>query len=366
MTEIRAVEQESSSAVVRSKIKKQLTAHGSQFTDSKGFTPHLCKSAGFTIIEIAIVLVVIGLLVTLGISLIGPLTKRVKYTESKEIVNAAVESINSYAAGNNKLPDTSGFSTAVRNSNDAFSKALVYIYDSNLAASPATKDTICGRKTTSYTICRDASCTAATNIPNVAFVVISGAENYNIQAGTLTGGVCPSGQTCVKVYESGTQNIDDYPTDVSRQEDYDDIVKWATLDELRTKAGCKGAQLKIVNNELPSGRVGSSYSVTFFADAGVSFADGLDSGTDPDYEWCWSSASTLTDLTFTCNGALAKSSTCSPSPSVGTWNQCTSIVISGIPNGAPGAGSHNIKVYVRDNGGNTDQKPFVLTINPQT
>ena len=61
---------------------------------------------GFTLIEIAIVLVIVGLLIGMGASLMGPLTRRVKNNETKEIVNAAVESLLSYGASNNELPDT--------------------------------------------------------------------------------------------------------------------------------------------------------------------------------------------------------------------------------------------------------------------
>ncbi len=41
------------------------------------------EGAGFTLIEIAIVLVILGLLVTLGASMIGPLTKRAKLNETR-------------------------------------------------------------------------------------------------------------------------------------------------------------------------------------------------------------------------------------------------------------------------------------------
>ncbi len=60
-----------------------------------------------------------------------------------------------------------------------------------------------------------------------------------------------------------------------------DIVRWVTLDELRSKVGCQGAPLKIVNNELPFGSAAAAYAnVTINADGGVQFAA-------PDrYRWC--------------------------------------------------------------------------------
>jgi prepilin-type N-terminal cleavage/methylation domain-containing protein len=51
------------------------------------------SQAGFTIIEMAIVMVIIGMLVGFGASLIGPLSIRAKRIESTEIVEAGVEAI---------------------------------------------------------------------------------------------------------------------------------------------------------------------------------------------------------------------------------------------------------------------------------
>ena len=318
--------------------------------------------AGFTLIEIAIVLIVVGLVLVLGITLMGPLTKSVKRNETKEIVNAAVESIASFASSSKRLPTAAEFPNAVRNPNDAWTKPLLYIIDASLTTIPVgTTDAICGRKSTGYTVCRDAVCTVATNIPNVAFVVMSGAENYNIQTGTLIGGVCPAGQTCVRVYEIGTPNIDDYPADLNRPEDYDDIVKWVTLDELRTKVGCQGAQLKIVNNELPYGYVNSIYTATVYADGGIPYAAG------GKYRWCIQPASGSLPAGITANPNTV-SANCSLLAE-SSWARADSLVFSGTPTTQ---NSYQMTIFVRDNNDptgtndNIAQKNFVLTINPQS
>jgi prepilin-type N-terminal cleavage/methylation domain-containing protein len=319
--------------------------------------------AGFTLIEIAIVLVVVGLILVLGTTLMGPLTKSVKRNETKEIVNADVESIASFASSSKRLPTAAEFPNTVRNPNDAWSKQLLYIVDASLTTIPGgTSDAICGRKSTAYTVCRDAVCTVATNIPNVAFVVVSGAENYNIQTDTPIIGVCPANQICVRVYEIGTPNIDDYPADVNRQENYDDIVKWVTLDELRTKVGCQGAQLKIVNNELPYGYVNTIYTATVYAEGGIPYTVGVGK-----YRWCIQPASGslpagITATPNTVNGncsALAEAS----------WLRADSLVFSGTPTTQ---NSYQMTIFVRDNNDpagandNIAQKNFVLTINPQS
>jgi len=323
---------------------------------------------GFTLIELAIVLVIVGLLIAAGASLVGPLTRRAKITETQQTVEAAVASLISYAATNHRLPTGSEFPAAVRNSNDSWGRPLTYYFDPNLTAILAgSTDAVCGRRTTNFTICRDVACTAATNIPNVAFIVVSGSENFNTQTGVIAPGGCPAGQTCIGVYDIGTPNIDDFPTDVNRPEEYDDIVRWTTLDELRSKAGCQGTQLRIINDSLPFGQVGVAYNnVSVFADGGVPYAAG------GKYRWCIQNTAgtapaslSFRNQTGTLN--IPFSTDCS-SLAEGSWMQSDSVSISGSPTPS---GSYNLIFFVRDNNDpagaldNVAQKNFVLTVNPQ-
>ncbi|MCX8042476.1 MAG: prepilin-type N-terminal cleavage/methylation domain-containing protein, partial [Thermodesulfobacteriaceae bacterium] len=88
---------------------------------------------GFTLIEIAIILVILGLLIGVGAALLGPLTKRIKINETRESIDAAVEAVISYASGNKCLPGN--LTTAnVRKLIDAWNKPLLYIYSSELGA----------------------------------------------------------------------------------------------------------------------------------------------------------------------------------------------------------------------------------------
>ena len=319
--------------------------------------PMIFRQKGLTLVEVAIVLVILGLLIGLGASLIGPLTKRAKITETRDIVNAAVESVIGFAAKNNRLPTNTEFPQAVRNPNDAWTKPLVYFVDSSLTTSsnnPA--EGICGRKTTNLIVCTDVNCN--NQIPDVAFIVVSGGPNYNVQTGPSTTSPCPSGKTCYKVYPQDTPNVDDYPNDFTRQEEYDDIVKWVTLDELRIKAGCQGAQLKILNNELPYGYENSQYNATIYAEGGLPFQSG------GKYKWCR-------------EGALPSGLNANPSTSSNnclnlqenSWGQADNLSISGTPNNAT-SGNYKLIFFVRDNqdpSGSNDniaQKTLVLTINP--
>lgn len=321
---------------------------------------------GFTLIEMAIALVIVGLLVGMGAGLMGPLVMRTKFNETKEIVNAAVESVISYSASANKLPDIATFPGIIRTNSDSWKKALFYILDSNLTNSAV--GGICGRKTTriSVDICPDTGCASPTTINNVAFIVLSGGGNLNNQT---QGNLSITSATTINVYDTGLI-VDDYSGggDPARPEAYDDIVRWTTLNELRIKAGCTGSQLKILNNNLPSGKSGSAYSASVYADSGVPFPDGGDSGSEVDYEWCRQAdpvKGSPGGISFSCNGSLVSSAVCSLTS--GTWMQCTSLTLSGTPSGA---GNYMLTFFARDENDsagtddNISEKSIVLTVDP--
>ena len=226
-------------------------------------------SKGLTLIEVAIVLVILGLLIGLGAGLISMLTKRAKIIESRETVDAAGEALISYAAGNKCLTDNLTQAN-VRKTLDSWNQPLfLRVAPELLPGQCSTSNaTICDRKSTGLRviICNDAACTSNQTISNVAFVVASKGPNYNLQI--------MNGTNEVKVYAPGLQ-VDSYSgtyegvPDPNRMEEFDDIVKWVTLDELRTKMGCPGAQLRIITTELPLAYQNQSYSATIYAEGGV-------------------------------------------------------------------------------------------------
>jgi len=327
----------------------------------------LIRQKGFTLIELAIVLVILGLLLGTGTGIVGMLTKRAKLYETRNIIKAGIESLVSYSASNNSLPDLATFPTVVGNPNDVWGKPLYYITDDDLTDSIS--GGICGRKTTQLKLsnCPTTGCGSPTNtVNNVAFIIVSGSANFNNQTIVPATNPVTSSET-VNHYSQGLV-LDDYTTDMNRAEPYDDVVKWVTLDELRIKAGCEASQIRIVNNELPYGYQGSSYNASIFGDGGVPFADDIDPGSEPDYEWCWQEDPVNgppTGVSFTCDSGLASSATCSLG--AGTWDQCTSVRLSGIP---IVKGSFGITFFIRDendDGGpddNITQRPFVLTLHP--
>lgn len=260
-------------------------------------------SAGLTLIEVAIVLVILGLLIGLGAGLISMLTKRAKIIESRETVDAAVEALISYAAGNKCLTENSTQAN-VRKNTDAWNQPLfIRVADETKSNSEpggqcsTSNGTICDRKSTNLTvkICSDAACTSYQPISNVAFVVASKGPNYNLQI--------MNGTNEIRIYAPGLQ-VDSFSgtyggvSDPNRPEDFDDIVKWVTLDELRTKLACPGAQLRIITTELPLAYQNQPYNATIYAEGGVKPLNWSSPTIPP-----WLSCSSGSDSTaYNCNG----------------------------------------------------------------
>lgn len=221
---------------------------------------------GLTLVEVAIVLVILGFLIGLGASLIGPLTKRAKLQESRDIVKQAKVSFVGYAVKNGYIPQegtynpnnpVQAFQDVGTKGIDAWSKPLRYIAANELEGSAVN---ICGVNSTTLTVTD-----RGTTHSNIAFIIISGGENYNIQTENT-------------IYETGTPNIDDFTSDINRQEDYDDIVAYVSLDEIRALRECPKPLAITSPTVLNEGEEDSYYSYYLQA-----------SGSSPPYTWAtWS------------------------------------------------------------------------------
>jgi len=317
---------------------------------------------GFSLIELSIVLVIIGLLVGLGSSMIGPMTSYVKVRETRDMEDANLQSVISWASSNNMLPhastdaaDVSGFRYVAKSYQDAWNQDFIYLYDGSLSpATTPTKDTICGRRATLLSLALDATTTKK----NIAFALFSRADNDTLQSKKNSDNSTPaSGAVTVadtiKIYTTNGKNPD--------------IVRWVTLDELRSKIGCQGAPLKIVNNELPSGKAASTgYSATLTADGGV-----------PPYKWCVERPATSPFVT-TNSITLSAPDSCND-PTGSSWNSYPLAINNETLSATPG--SYKLNVYVRDTADGTGtstkkcdaadldyncaKKTFVLTVSPQ-
>lgn len=222
------------------------------------FVKHACP--GFTLVELSIVLVIIGILVSLGASALGPLTKRAKLAESRETVRAMKEAVINYAMSRHELPcdatesclnGDARFNT-LSNPNDALRSALFYISSSNLRQNGTTNLDIClplltGTNVT-LRICHNANCSSFDMVPNVAFVIGSRGTNLNKQ---MSGNGRQAVNTVISVYDAGLPNVADGDTsDFNRTEDFDDVYAYVTLSELQARIPCTGCTAYEIYNGL--------------------------------------------------------------------------------------------------------------------
>jgi prepilin-type N-terminal cleavage/methylation domain-containing protein len=111
---------------------------------------------GFTLIELAFVLVIVGLLVGMGVELVPMLVKQNKLKETQAIVKETKTAIIGYALATGRLPyasantngsETSGrlsgylpFATIGISANDAYLSTLYYALDPYLASTTSTEE----------------------------------------------------------------------------------------------------------------------------------------------------------------------------------------------------------------------------------
>lgn len=214
---------------------------------------------GFTLIEIAMVLVVIGILMSIGVGMMGSLLKQGKNIDARDVVKSAKSALSGYAVKNGFLPTTIGSSGA--RELDAWGRSLSYNADTTLLLITTNA---CNRTNTDRTVfeCKDTVCTkppTALTKSNVAFIVYSTGEDAD-GTGTTTmptgwlAADCPVGNTCYWVRQQASSYTVG-PTTYN----YDDIVQYVTLDEIRSAMNCS---VNITTQTLPDARVGIAYNAT--------------------------------------------------------------------------------------------------------
>jgi prepilin-type N-terminal cleavage/methylation domain-containing protein len=188
----------------------------------------LKKAKGFTIIEMAIVLVIVGLLIGLSTPMIRALTNRTIMSNSRDITKTAYESVIGYAISNKKLPDPATLATLIgARTTDAYNRTLKYYAVSELIA-----NSFCANKGT-YLLIDDSSSGATISKTDIAFLIFSeGQDRTNSTGVASTFTVLPQSNT------------------------YDDIVYYLDINTLRQKA-CN--TFKIVTDSLPIATVGNAY-----------------------------------------------------------------------------------------------------------
>jgi len=252
---------------------------------------------GFTLVEIAIVLVILGLIITLGASLIGPLTKRSKLTESREVVKSAKEAVLGYVVKYGYLP--ADITTAGARNSDAWGTTLQFYAAAEINGSPKNA---CGVNSTAMQVndCQTGVCVSKSN---VAYVIYSLGEDIN---GNCTGTASPFNSLLQGYGYDGAC----VPNTTNPQYRYDDIVEYVSLDEIRASMGCAQQLAVTSSSTLIQGEEDSFYSTTLQATGGK-----------PPYTWTtWSgNGLTLNITSGLISGTINYKTT---APNVGELSNC--------------------------------------------
>jgi len=156
------------------------------------------REKGFTLIELAMVLVIIGLLVGMGAGLMGPLTRKVKLGSTRDRVHDVYNAIVGYTSANKMLPpDLQVLGVKAK---DAYGGDLLYT-----AAAGISGSSLCTTQG-GYLKVNDEGVLKN----NVAFIVFSQGENLCNDTGSVSPfsisgfgapGSCPSGYDDVVMYQ---------------------------------------------------------------------------------------------------------------------------------------------------------------------
>ena len=191
---------------------------------------------GFTLIELSIVLVILGLIIGTVTPLIISITKKNKLTGGRQVVETARDELKGDFVQNRVLANDL---SSIGHTIDPWKNDLVYIPAPNLSGQDLCTWLAGGTDQTGLAVCLEGDC-ASNKKENIAFVIASIGHNFNRQMETAVNLDGSSGDNEIRLYDYGTE-IDRYTTapDVNRATDqFDDIIQYVTVDELVQLVSC--------------------------------------------------------------------------------------------------------------------------------
>lgn len=214
------------------------------------------SSKGLSLIEVAIVLIVLGLLVAWGTGMFGTLVKRSRLDTSRDLVKASKQALIGFAMKNHRLPcpDTDGdgvencpyspsspykntklpYATIGMKGNDAYLQQLYYDVNESLTT-PSNSNDLCiaGKNILTEDSWPDPpriSQDEGVNWSAVAALVFSTSENMTLD-------ISINSNTAQRSYESKRVTAD-----------FDDIVEWIDVGNLLTENKCQDCTSYTVYN----------------------------------------------------------------------------------------------------------------------
>lgn len=321
----------------------------------------------FSIIEISLFMVVVGILLSGSISIFLSMYKNTKEKENVQLLSSIENELVSISSQSMCLPfDTNSYPYMPQSfypNKDAFNKELVYIPAPELINGNRNElcqninntkinpcicqprlniNNICSRSKTSLRVlfCKTEDCSTYQEVKDVGFVIISGGANKNIQTSVEYGDF-----VTVRVYLPGTV-VDSFNLDESVNEPFDDNVKFLTLNNLQRKIFCENtkSKLSVLTESLPVIYKSSGwYEAKIYVDGGVPKIQ----GDKKEYRWYYNGV-----LPFTV------------SPQSGDWSSELKLSISGRDLENLAVGTYMFRVDVEDLEGNKVYRNYSLTVNP--
>lgn len=308
------------------------------------------KKNAFTLIELSIVLVIIGLIIGGSFKVLKSMRERAQITRAQDDVKAAKQAVMGNAVINEyTLPDGDFFQknlTPVKNNQHP----LFYTYEDNL-----TKTNICSFQETGLTLTKykwnsnKSGEEKDKTIKNVAFIIASESQNHNMQTARKDNDV---------KFHAPFYKVDDNKTPINKVEGYDDIVTWVTLGQLKEELHCTRTGLEIVNeHNLLDGSSLAQYGVNeIYADGGTVTAKGK-------YQWCaqYDKQEENDWLQVKCDNGSQEDleSNCSTA----TYKSCNNFTIEGKNGKNALTGQHKLEIFLKDDALTPISKLFVIKIN---
>ena len=207
--------------------------------DNPVFFRSATGQAGMALMPIVLTFVIAGALIGAGMNLVGPTTRRMRTETTRKLLDRASRSVIAWSVASGRLPTAAEFVAAAGVRDDPWRRALVYVYDGNLAASAG--GGLCGRESTGI---------VADGAADTAFFIVSGGENVSVDTTPGVSGAY-AGNAAISVL---------------------DLAEVVSLADLGNRAGCydrTAGRLAMLNNELPGGCSGEPYRGDLFAEGGV-------------------------------------------------------------------------------------------------
>lgn len=181
----------------------------------------LSRSA-FTLIEMAMVLIIMGIIVGSSAKIFVSMSKNAKVTQTQELLNLMALDIEGFAITFGRLPTSKEFESFRMRTKDAWGKPIVYLGAKNLFKA------ICSQTQTNLEHHQNKKI-----INNQAFALVSSGANRNKQTATII--------DTMRMVKSAARSkeIDFDSSSVDRVEPYDDIYLFRSLWVLKAQLKCK-------------------------------------------------------------------------------------------------------------------------------